>query len=439
MNTIDQAPADVRPTAPRTTRFGAVTLLILTSAMLLMDTSLISLLIEPMRRDLQFSDAQLGLLQGAFPTIAFAVCAIPVGLLVDRFNRSRMILLALVVWTLALVLIAVAPGFALLAVAKVLIGCVQAVLITAPFSLVADLSERRRRSAAVGALVIGQALGAGLGFVLGGLFYTAMSSIVDVEPWRVTVLVFGAFGLLLVPFFLALKEPVRTETGSDARGVGALFHELRRHSKLLWPLFIGYAFAQVSASVLQVWTSPALLRLYRMSELEVGNLVGLLTLAGGIVGALLAAWIIELLRRRNRRGALAIGVAALAGGAAGAMALMPTSLGAVVTYGLGVVATTFVGTAVPTFLMLYLPNELRGLAGGALVLLSVGTGATIGPSMVAFLSGMLVGEQALGQAMAITGVAGGLLALLFFVFLAVLTRGGADEEPVPSLVPEKAA
>lgn len=439
MNTNDQAAADARLTAPRKTRAGAVALLVLTSAMLLMDTSLISLLIEPMRRDLQFSDAQLGLLQGAFPTIAFALCAIPIGLLVDRFNRTRMILIALLVWTIALVLIAVAPAFAFLAVAKVLIGCVQAVLITAPFSLVADLSERRRRSAAVSALVIGQALGAGLGFVLGGVVYTAMSSVIDVEPWRFTVLLFGAFGVLLVPFFIVLREPARTETGGDARGVGALFRELRAHSGILWPLFVGYAFALVAASVLQVWTSPALLRLYGMSELEVGNLVGLLTLAGGIVGALLAAWIIELLRRRDRRGALAIGIAAVVGGGAGAMALMPTSLGAITVYGIGVVATTFVGTAVPTFLMLYLPNELRGLAGGALVLLSLGTGATLGPSMVALLSELLPGGQALGGAMALTGIAGGILALLFFVVLAVLTRGSRTAEPEPQVAVEKAA
>jgi hypothetical protein len=266
-----------------------------------------------------------------------------------------------------------------------------------------------------------------------------MSTIVDIEPWRITVLLFGAFGALLVPFFLGLKEPLRTETGGDARGVGALFRELRVHSRILWPLFIGYAFALVGASVLQVWASPALLRLYGMSELEVGNLVGLLTLAGGVVGAVLAAWIIELLRRRNRRGALAIGIAALLGGAAGAMALMPTSFGAITVYGLGVVATTFVGTAVPTFLMLYLPNELRGLAGGALVLLSVGTGATIGPSMVAFISGVLSGDQALGQAMAVTGLAGGILALVFFVLLSVLTRRGRSEESEAQFVAEKAA
>lgn len=439
MNTIDQAPIGVRPTSPLKTRYGAVTLLVLTSAMLLMDTSLISLLIEPMRKDLQFSDAELGLLQGAFPTIAFALCALPIGLLVDRVNRTRMILIALIVWTLALVLIVIAPGFALLAVAKMLIGGVQAVLITAPFSLVADLSERHRRSSAVSALVIGQSLGAGLGFVLGGVIYTAMSSLVEVEPWRLTVLVFGLLGVVLVPFFLALKEPQRTETGGDARGVRVLFQELRAHARILWPLFVGYAFALVAASVLQVWTAPALLRLYRLSELEVGNLVGLLMLAGGIVGALLAAWLIELLRRRDRRGALTLGIAAVILGAAGAMALMPTSGGAVTVFGIGVAASSFIGTAVPTFLMLYLPNELRGLAGGALVLLSVGTGATIGPSMVAFIAELLPGAQALGQAMALTGFAAGILALGFFVVLAVFTRRDRAEKPGSRRIAEKAA
>jgi len=334
------------------------------------------------------------------------------------------------VWTLALVLIVIAPGFWLLAVAKLLIGAVQAVLTTAPFSLIADLSQRSRRSTAIGALVIGQSLGAGLGFALGGVIFTAMSAIIDVEPWRATILIFGAFGVALIPFFIAIKEPERTETGEALSGFGTLLRELRQHAATIWPLFVGYAFALVAASVLQVWTAPSLMRVYAMTELEVGNLVGLITLAGGVIGALLAAWIIELLRRRNRKGALAMGVAAVLVGVAGAMALMPTGFAAVAMFGLGLTASTFVGTAVPTFLMLYLPNELRGLAGGALILLSLGTGATIGPSAVALISESLPGEQALAQAMAITGIVGGILALVFFGILSVLSRGARGAVPV---------
>jgi MFS family permease len=419
---------------PRATRPAAITLLVLTSALLLMDTSLISLLIEPMRRDLDFSDAELGLLQGAFPTIAFALCAVPIGLLVDRFDRTRMILVALVVWTVALALIVVAPGFALLAVAKVLIGCVQAVLITAPFSLVADLTERRRRSIAVSALVIGQALGAGLGFVLGGVVYTAMSSVVENEPWRLTVLVFGAAGVVLIPFFIRLREPARAESDGDVRGARVLFRELRSHARLLWPLFVGYAFAQVAASVLQVWTAPALIRRYTLSELDVGSMVGIMTVAGGILGAVLAGWIIELLRRRNRQGALAIGIAALALGAAGAMALMPSGPTAVAVFGIGLAASSFVGTAVPAFLMLYLPNELRGLTGGALIVVGVGPGATIGPSVVAAVAGSLGGDLALMQAMALTGSVAGVAAFAFFCVLAISARRRREVAERPEAV-----
>ncbi|MDT0158714.1 MFS transporter [Microbacterium sp. ARD32] len=434
MTTVDGAPTAVRPT-PRRTRTGALVLLVLTSALLLMDTSLISLLIEPMRRDLRFSDAELGLLQGAFPTIAFAVCALPIGLLVDRFSRARMILIALIAWALALVLIVIAPGFALLAVAKVLIGCVQAVLITAPFSLAADLTERRRRSTAVAALTIGQSLGAALGFVLGGVVFTAMSAVIDTEPWRVTVLIFAAAGVLLIPFFIRFREPERTETDAGTRSTRALFSELRRHAPVLWPLFIGYAFAQVGASLLQVWAAPALMRRYGLSELVVGNMVGVVMFVGGIVGAVLAGWVIELLRRRNRRGAVAIGLAAVVLGAAGSMALMPTGAGGAAVFGIGVAASAFIGTGVPAFLMLYLPNELRGLAGGALVLFGVGPGATIGPSAVAAISGALPGAQGLAQAMALTGVCAGVLSFAFFALLSRFTGAAASGSAPPRLSP----
>ncbi|WP_268928549.1 hypothetical protein [Microbacterium sp. KUDC0406] len=179
----------------------------------------------------------------------------------------------------------------------------------------------------------------------------------------------------------------------------------------------------MAASLLQVWAAPALMRGYGLSELDVGNMMGAVLLVGGIVGALVAAWLIELLRRRNRRGALAIGIGSALLGAAGVMALMPDGVSAVIVFGAGVAASAFVGTAVPAFLMLYLPNELRGLAGGALILFSVGTGATIGPSFVAAVSGMLGGDASLALAMAATGSCAGILALLFFALLARLTRG----------------
>ncbi|MFD5226436.1 MFS transporter [Microbacterium sp. NPDC058342] len=414
-------------------RVGPIALLILTSALLLMDTSLISLLIEPIRQDLGFSDGELGLLQGAVPTLAYALCAIPVGLLVDRFDRGRMILIALVLWTGALVLIVTAPGYAMLVVAKAIIGAVQAVLVTAPFSLIADLSSRRRRSGAISALVVGQYIGAALGFALGGVVFAAMDGLADVAPWRLTVLAFGVAGVLLIPFYLGFREPARTERETGFSAAGALLGGLGRQTRTLWPLFAAYAFAMIAGSVLQVWTAPAFIRLYGLSEAEVGGIAGAVTLVGGVAGAVLAGWLAERARRRRRRGTPATVIAALLLGVSTSLAIMPSTAAAVTLFTVGMIAAGVIGTSVTAFLMLYLPNQMRGLAGGALILLGIGPGLSLGPSLVAAVSERTGGD--LGGAMAWVGVLAAVCSAALFLVLGRLTR----RLPVPEDVPDGAS
>lgn len=410
-------------------RRGSILLLALASGLLLMDLSLISLLIEPMRKDLNFSDAQLGLLQGAFPTMTYALCAIPFGLLADRFNRSRLILGALLMWIAALLLMAFAPSFAYLAVAKVIIGGVQAALLTAPMSMVADLSDRKGRSMAVSMLVFGQSLGSGLGFIVGGAVFSALSTLPGFSAWRVTLLAFAATSLVLVPFIAFLKEPPRTERGIKTSDLRSLLTVLRSHARSLWPLFLGYTFFVVAASVLLVWTAPSFMRVFSLSELSVGNIVGIVSFLGGIIGAVLAGALLERSRRRGGQGAGVIIIASLVIGGSTLMTTLPSLGLATSVFSIGMVAYSVGATVVSAVLLIILPNELRGLGTGLLILLGVGPGLSLGPSLVAFTSDSL-GDNALGEAMATVGLTGGLISAALYVAFAIISRRRAAQGTV---------
>ena len=52
-------------------------------------------MLEPVRAEFDLTDAQLGLLAG----LAFAVAAIPIGMLVDRVSRKKLLAAALAVWS----------------------------------------------------------------------------------------------------------------------------------------------------------------------------------------------------------------------------------------------------------------------------------------------------------------------------------------------------
>ncbi len=63
---------------------------------------------EGAKVELGLSDAMLGIIQGVSAALALVVFSIPVGLLVDRFNRKRLLVGLALLWTLGTALTAIA-------------------------------------------------------------------------------------------------------------------------------------------------------------------------------------------------------------------------------------------------------------------------------------------------------------------------------------------
>src|SRR3569833_2932731 len=76
-----------------------------------MDLTLTAILIEPMKRAMALSDVDIGLLQGSAFGLAFGLASIPIGRLIDRYDRIRMLRVGLVLWTAAVAGTGLAPSF----------------------------------------------------------------------------------------------------------------------------------------------------------------------------------------------------------------------------------------------------------------------------------------------------------------------------------------
>ncbi len=63
------------------------------------DRSLINILIEPIKRDMQLSDSQLGVLTGLAFGLIYSLSAVPVARLADRFGRVRVLACSLTLWS----------------------------------------------------------------------------------------------------------------------------------------------------------------------------------------------------------------------------------------------------------------------------------------------------------------------------------------------------
>ena len=102
------------------------------------DRQIINLLVDPIRTDLSLSDSQVSFLQGLAFVLPYVILSIPLGRIVDRANRIRVLVIGILVWTVSCVTCGLAKNFWQLGVARMGVGAGEASVTPASWSLLAD-------------------------------------------------------------------------------------------------------------------------------------------------------------------------------------------------------------------------------------------------------------------------------------------------------------
>jgi len=101
----------VEPFPTRAVAWYAVWMIALANALDAVDRGGISLLIEPIKRDLHLSDTEVSLLTGFSFSLFYGLVGLPLSRLADTSNRKRIIGSVMVIWSLATSAIAFVAGF----------------------------------------------------------------------------------------------------------------------------------------------------------------------------------------------------------------------------------------------------------------------------------------------------------------------------------------
>ncbi|MGE0621169.1 MAG: spinster family MFS transporter [Pseudomonadales bacterium] len=252
---------NVRAVTPSYRRY-AVGLLFLVYVFNFIDRQIVTILAEPIKRDLGIADWQLGLMTGTAFAIFYCTLGIPIARLAERRNRPWIIGLSLAAWSGFTALCGLAQNFWQLVLARIGVGVGEAGCTPPAHSLIADYTPKEQRASAMAFYSMGNPVGALIGVVTGGL-------IADAFGWRVAFLIVGLPGILLAIVVVAtLVEPrlrraaaaVRAAAEanaaqSDASSFGDVLRVLRR-KKTFWYMafavsivaFIGYGHAPFGAS-----------------------------------------------------------------------------------------------------------------------------------------------------------------------------------------------
>lgn len=165
------------------------------------DRNVVFAVFEPLKRDLQLSDQQLGWIGSAY-IIVLSLAALPLGVLGDLRTRRGVIAWGVGLWSLFTSLGGAVRGFWQLFVCRAMVGVGEAGYAPASQALIAEYFDEKRRALAIGIYSVGMALGGVLGIWLGGLLAEAYG-------WRLAFLWLGIPGFVLAVLASRLHEPAR--------------------------------------------------------------------------------------------------------------------------------------------------------------------------------------------------------------------------------------
>lgn len=275
------------PAAPSRYPNYVLGVLFLLTMLNFLDRQIITILAEPVKRDLGLSDTQIGLMTGLSFALFYTTLAIPVAALADKWNRSRIIAIAIAIWSAMTVFCGLATNFTQLFLARVGVGIGEAGSGPASHSLIADLFPPERRSGALGILGMAISVGALIAYAGGGW-------IVERFDWRIAFLMAGLPGIIiaLIVWFTVHDPrgniPLAQALKPDPDKIG-LKEALRILSSkpAYWHLVAAGIVVQFVAYGLASFYGSLFVRVYDMGYGELGWKLGVMV---GITGAL-GAWL----------------------------------------------------------------------------------------------------------------------------------------------------
>lgn len=350
-------------------------------------------LAEPMTRQFDLADGELGALIGYGFGFLYALLAVPAGWLVDSMSRQRLLAIGLALAGLATLASAFVASLTPLVVLRLVTGAGQSILVPAAYSLLGEMVPRERIGRAVAGFAIGPFLGAGAMLVLGG-------RLAALGDWWLAYAVAGVFGIAIAATVLLIDEPTRSPT-PQATGLAA--YAMRHWAPVLY-IDAALTFAAMAGHAILAWSATWLSRSHGLSTADATFAFGITVLVGGIAGTIAAgAGGDALLRRWPAVSRLALLASAMFVATLFALAVFASHALPVALTGLTLLVALIAAalTLAPASLQEITPPGMRGRQHGIAILLVNWIGLGLGPLLIGLASDVAGDARAVGRIMAV--------------------------------------
>ena len=261
-----------------------------------LDRHVVSAVLTLIIADLHLSDRQAGSLASIF-MLAYLAVSPPVGWLGDRGRRIPLCAAGVVIWSLATFGSGLAPTFAVLLLARALVGVGEGSYTVVTPSLISDLYPSERRARALAIFYAAMPVGSALGYILGGEIGHAFG-------WRTALFVAGGPGLLLALAFFFFSEPRRGQLDPQAREAQKLSYiaalKALRQRLSFWVNTAGQTVYTFALGGLAAWMPTYFVRERGLAVDDAGRSFGLCLVLAGFIGTLVGGYWSDRLAKRYR-------------------------------------------------------------------------------------------------------------------------------------------
>ncbi|NTS66848.1 MFS transporter [Sphingomonas sp. HHU CXW] len=337
---------------------------------------------------LRLSDRQLALVTGPAFGVAYAAALPFAGWLVDRIGARRMLVGSVLVWTLGMVVSALAgmgPGVGARALPFLLLGrgitgVGQAALTPAAFALILGNAAPAHVGRGLTLFTGAGTMGRGIAFLAAGVLLGAFNGLGGVPPWSATLLTLAAGNVV---FVLVGTRFVRGGVPGQPVAWSILVRWLRTAPLSVVAAVTSALGTVVIAQALSAWIAVVLVRAHMTSPAKAALLIGVVGTIASPLGHVAGGALTD--SGRLGKGGI-VAATLVCAPLIWAFVVAPTLPIALVTLGLVLVAAGIAGAIGLVRVQRLIPAEVRGTANGVFMTLVALLGISGGPLLVPLLS-----------------------------------------------------
>ncbi len=233
------------------------------------------------------------------------------GMIADRLNRKKLIVVSLFVWSGVTLAMGYAQNMDQLYVLRAIMGISEAFYVPAGLSLIADYHQGKTRSLAIGF----HTSGIYLGQALGGFGATLASG----TSWQFTFQLFGVVGMLYSLILIAFlrekktyvintekKQSLKTELGLAFKGLSLLLGNVA-----FWVILFYFSAPSLPGWATKNWLPTLFSQTLHMDMAKAGPLSTMTMALASLVGVLVGGYLSDRWVQRTLKGRIYTGVIGL--------------------------------------------------------------------------------------------------------------------------------